>query len=193
MLLKAFAWQSNIVQLGNKGIDPVHHRLYFLDKPGEMDPCTISGWYAEAVNLSSSLLYNNCLLLNLFCQADTQLVYLADTVISASMCFPTCRYPDRKLALFIEFKDQNSSRCSQSSMKKLLCIIGWGWVLDFEEALGISQLRLSWQASFLFFVFNIQFTVWDHKEIMFFLLLWIILYFHHILVPSGPAFCYSTH
>lgn len=32
VLLKAFAWQSNIVRLGNKGIDPVHRRLDFLDK-----------------------------------------------------------------------------------------------------------------------------------------------------------------
>lgn len=32
MLLKAFAWQSNIAHLGNKGIDPVHRRLDFLDR-----------------------------------------------------------------------------------------------------------------------------------------------------------------
>lgn len=32
VLLKAFAWQSDIVLLGNKGIDPVHRRLDFLDK-----------------------------------------------------------------------------------------------------------------------------------------------------------------
>lgn len=32
VLLKAFAWQSNIVHLENKGIDPVHRRLDFLDK-----------------------------------------------------------------------------------------------------------------------------------------------------------------
>ena len=32
MLLKAFAWQSNNMHLVNKGADPVHRRLDFLDE-----------------------------------------------------------------------------------------------------------------------------------------------------------------
>lgn len=138
-------------------------------KLGEMDPCAISHRYIQTPFFPHPQVYfaiTVCFLIlsvRLLGRHTKTYVVLSAALVTwqtrwlVPVClFSICRYPDRKPAPFIEPKYQNSNCCSQSTMKKLVCIVGRGWLVTFwRGSWNDFQIRPSWQTAGSILIFTV--------------------------------------
>lgn len=147
------------MHLVNKENDPVHRRLDFLDKAvGSRSLChhiDIQTLFPQREVYFAIIVCFLILSVRLWGRHTTTYVALSAALVTwqTRWLVPVClfsisRYRDRKLALFIESKYQNSNCCSQSTMKKLVCIVGRGWLVTFwRGSWNYFQIRPSWRTA----------------------------------------------